>query len=147
MLKSCDIALLQRKKTFLLTLSILFFQIILEEIQTLKDQLKYVNIVQDVPSQTRNSCQNQQNQLYQLLQPRHYYVSQRPLNRVQQNRFQRSRLIQGQKQNYFNSQIHRHQRQSNQQRYHPVVELIVSLNLNVQLEMLFAICAIKSAIF
>ena len=28
-----------------------------------------------------------------------------------------------------------------------IVELIVSLNLNVQLEMLFAICAIKSAIF
>ena len=28
-----------------------------------------------------------------------------------------------------------------------IAELIVSLNLNVQLEMLFAICAIKSAIF
>ena len=28
-----------------------------------------------------------------------------------------------------------------------IVELIVSLNLNVQLEMLFAICAIKSVIF
>jgi hypothetical protein len=28
-----------------------------------------------------------------------------------------------------------------------IVELIVSLNLNVQLEMLFAICAIKLAIF
>jgi hypothetical protein len=28
-----------------------------------------------------------------------------------------------------------------------IVELIVSLNLNVQLEMLFAICAITSAIF
>ena len=131
-------------------------QTVLEEIQTLKDQLKSVNIVQDVPPQTDNSYQNQQNQFYQPPQSMPYYAPQRPQNRIQQNRFQRPRLIQGQRQNYSNSQIHRPQRQSNQQRYQPVdnqfkcffiVELIVSLNLNVQLEMLFAICAIKLAIF
>jgi hypothetical protein len=80
-----------------------------------------------------------------------YYVPQRLQNRVQQNRFQRPRLIQGQRKQYSNSQIHRPQSQSNQQRYQPVeinsnvfiVELIVSLNLNVQLEMLFVIYAIK----
>jgi hypothetical protein len=51
---------------------------------------------------------------------RSYYAHQRPQNRVQQNRFQRPRLIQGQRHNYSNSQIHRPQRQSNQQRYQPV---------------------------
>ena len=102
-------------------------QTVLEEIQTIKNQLKSVNIVQDVPPQTKNSYQNQQNQLYQPPQlipyyvpQRPYYVPQRPQNRVQQNRFQRPRLIQGQRQNYFNSQIHRPQRPSNQQRYQPV---------------------------
>jgi hypothetical protein len=99
-------------------------QTVLEEIQTLKDQLKSINIVQDVPPQTDNSYQNQQNQFYQPPQSmpyyvpqRPYYAPQRPRNRVQQNRFQRPRLIQGQRQNYSNSQIHRPQRQSNQQRY------------------------------
>ena len=95
-------------------------QTVLKEIQTLKDQLKSVNIVQDVPTQTRNSYQNQQNQLYQPPQSRPYYVPQTPQNRVQQNRFQRPRLIQGQRQYYSNSQIHRPERQSNQQRYQHV---------------------------
>jgi hypothetical protein len=102
-------------------------QTVLEEIQTLKDQLKSINIVQDVPPQTDNSYQNQQNQFYQPPQSmpyyvpqRPYYAPQRPQNRVQQNRFQRPRLIQNQRQNYSNSQIHRPQRQSNQQRYQPV---------------------------
>jgi hypothetical protein len=103
-------------------------QTVLEEIQILKDQLKSVNIVQDVPPQTRNSYQNQQissyqNQQIQLYQPprsRPYYVLQRPQHRIQQNIFQRSRLIQGQRQNYSNSEINRPQRQSNQQRYQPV---------------------------
>jgi hypothetical protein len=49
-----------------------------------------------------------------------YYVPQRLQNRVQQNRFQRPRLIQGQRKQYSNSQIHRPQSQSNQQRYQPV---------------------------
>ena len=102
-------------------------QTVLEEIQTLKDQLKSINIVQDVPPQTDTSYQNHQNQFYQppQLMPyyvpqRPYYAPQRPQNRVQQNRFQRPRLIQGQRQNYSNSQIHRPPRQSNQQRYQPV---------------------------
>ena len=95
-------------------------QTVLEEIQILKDQLKSVNIVQDVPPQTRNSYQNQQNQLYQPPQSRPYYVPQRPQQRIQRNRFQRPRLIQGQRQNYSNSQINRPQRQSIQQRYQPV---------------------------
>ena len=132
---------------------------VLEEIQTLKDQLKSINIVQDVPPQTDNSYQNQQNQFYQPPQSmpyyvpqRTYYAPQRSQNRIQQNRFQRPRLIQ----NYSNSQIHRPP-QGNQIRNDInllitnsnvfIVELIVSLNLNVQLEMLFAICAIKLAIF
>ena len=95
-------------------------QTVLEEIQTLKDQLKSINIVQDVPPQTDNSYQNQQNQFYQPPQSMPYYAPQRPRNRVPQNRFQRPRLIQNQRQNYSNSQIHRPQRQSNQQRYQPV---------------------------
>ena len=93
-------------------------QTVLEEIQTLKYQLKSINIVQDVPPQTDNSYQNQQNQFYQppQLMPyyvpqRPYYAPQRPQNREQQNRFQRPRLIQDQRQNYSNSQIHRPQRQ------------------------------------
>ena len=81
-------------------------QTVLEEIQILKDQLKSVNIVQDVPPQTIHSYQNQQNQLYQPPQSRPYYVPQRSQSRVQQNRFQRSRLIQGQRQHYSNSQFH-----------------------------------------
>ena len=90
-------------------------QTVLEEIQTLKDQLKSINIVQGVPPQTDNSYQNQQNQFYQPPQSMPYYVPQRlyyaPQNRIQQNRFQRPRLIQGQSQNYSNSQIHRPPRQ------------------------------------
>jgi hypothetical protein len=93
-------------------------QTVLEEIQTLKDQLKSINIVQGVPPQTDNSYQNQQNQFYQPPQSmpyyvpqRLYYAPQRPQNRIQQNRFQRPRLIQGQSQNYSNSQIHRPPRQ------------------------------------
>jgi hypothetical protein len=69
-------------------------QTVLEEIQTLKDQLKSINIVQDVPPQTDNNYQNQQNQFYQPPQSmpyyvpqRPYYAPQRPQNRVQQNRF------------------------------------------------------------
>jgi hypothetical protein len=132
-------------------------QTVLEEIQTLKDQLKSINIVQDVPPQTDNSYQNQQNQFYQppQLMPyyvpqRPYYAPQRPQNRVQQNRFQRPRLIQGQGQNYSNSKGNQISNDINLLITNSnvfIVEPIVSLNLNVQLEMLFAICAIKLAIF
>jgi len=61
MLKIWDIALLWRKKDISSNPVDTITQAILEEIQTLKEQLKSVNIVQDVPSQTRNSYQNQQN--------------------------------------------------------------------------------------